>query len=289
MKVGYSITSSYPPAVQANNVANELLARAELAHELGFDYIQCGDHHVVSDEQYFQNIPTAARLTGAFNHVASMVLLPLYNPVLVAEQIGTLGAFADHVDFWCAIGYGQEAFEAFDIPFDERVPRFIEGLEIATQLWREDDVTYDGDFYSISGVSVNPKTIPRVCVGGGVKPAVRRAGRVGDAWVAGPRENLDDLHEKIGWYERGGGGTVIARRDTLALPDGERARKLAMETLKEGYRGWPSGTDTLIAGDQSDVAEAFDELADVGVDEVVVRPMDVKYASETLETISNAR
>lgn len=289
MNVGYSITSAYSLTDRPADIATGILERARLAEAAGFDYVQCGDHHVQRDAHYVQNIPTIARLSGVFDHVACMVLLPLYNPVLVAEQIGTIGAFADRVDFWCAIGYGREAFDAFGVPFAERVPRFLEAVELVRELWTQETVTSSGEFYPVTDAGINPKTNPRIVVGGGVESAVRRAGEVGDAWVAGPRETLESLQEKIDWYTDAGGQTVIVRRDILALEDGPRARELAAEQVNAGYRGWSSDTDTYIAGDAADVATAFRELEAIGVDEVVTRPMTIDHAKDTIETVAASR
>ena len=289
MHLGYSVTSRAPLSAAPADVADRLLARAELAEAAGFDSVECGDHHVQGDSHYLQNLPTMARLAGVFDHVACMVLVPLYHPVLVAEQIGTIGAFADRVDMWCAIGYGRAAFEAFDVPFGERVPRFLEGLELMRALWSGESVTFDGEFHSVTDVSINPRASPRVCVGGGAEPAVRRAGAVGDAWVAAPSEEPSALEEKVGWFEDAGGGTVIARRDVLALEDGDRARSLADDLLAAGYRGWPADSTAPIAGDAGDVASALEDLEALGVDEVVVRPMSDEHAEATLETVADAR
>jgi alkanesulfonate monooxygenase SsuD/methylene tetrahydromethanopterin reductase-like flavin-dependent oxidoreductase (luciferase family) len=226
-----------------------------------------------------------ARLAAVFDHVAPLALVPLYDPVLLAEQVDTLGALADDVDLWCGLGHEQSSYDAFGVPMAERGARMAEALELLRLLWSEDDVTFDGEFYAVEGVSVNPKCDARLCVGASAEPAVRRAGRLGDAWVASPAESVADIERKRGWFEDAGGGDLLARRDALCLPDGERARELADELLVEGYRGW--GPDApVLAGDAADVAADLADLADAGVEEVVIRPMTGEYAVETLETVA---
>lgn len=117
------------------------------------------------------------------------------------------------------------------------MPRFVESLELIRRLWRDDDVTADEEFRTLDNVSVNPKASPeRVCIAGRAEPAVRRAGRLGDSWVAGI-ESLPDLRRKREWFDAAGGGDILVRRDALVLEDGDRARKLAERKLREGYRG----------------------------------------------------
>lgn len=289
MELGYSITSFFTGDVASHEAARRVVERARIADEAGYDYVEAGDRHAISGGGYLQNVPITARLAAETDHVAAMFLLPLYDPVLVAEQVGTLDALADGFDFWCAVGGGREQFDAFDVPLEERAPRFEESLALIDRLWTDDEVKFEGEFYSVDGVSINPKANPRICIGGGAEPAVRRAGRLGDAWVAGPSEPEDELPEKIEWFEHAGGGDVIVRREALGLADGERARELASEKLQDGYRGWPADADWVLAGDAEELAADLERLAELGADEVVVRPMSNTHAEETLRTVARAR
>lgn len=287
MKPGYSITSAIPSGRPAANAAARVLDRARVASEAGYEYIETGDHHAVTGSGYLQSVPMAARLTGIIDGVAPLFLLPMYNPVLVAEYVGTLAALAPRCDVWCAIGRADQN-EAMGIPAGERVPRFIEALEIMRRLWREDTVTFDGEFYAVEGVSINPKADPRVCIGGTAEGAVRRAGELGDAWVANAHVPAVDIADRIAWFTDAGGGDVIARRDALGLRDGGTARQRASELLADGYRGWPEDADWVLTGDAEDIESQLRRLADIGVDEVVVRPMSDRSAVETLRVVAEA-
>jgi alkanesulfonate monooxygenase SsuD/methylene tetrahydromethanopterin reductase-like flavin-dependent oxidoreductase (luciferase family) len=288
MRLGYSVTS-FHSGVTPREAAAALVERAEVARDAGYDYVEAGDHHVVSGGLYLQNVPTAARLAGVFDHVAAMFLLPLYDPVLVAEQAGTLAAFSDEFDLWCAVGGNPASFDAFGVPKAERAPRLEEALALLDRLWTDDDVTFDGEFYSVDGVSINPKADPRICVGGGAEPAVRRAGRLGDAWVAGPAESLADLDRKRAWFEDAGGGDLVVRREAVVLDDGDRAREVANSLLDAGYRGWPAAADWVLAGSPDEVAADLRDLRDRGANEVVIRPMAGDHAEETLRGVARAR
>lgn len=288
MQLGYSITSFHPADVPPREAAASVVERAEAACRAGLDYVECGDHHSVRDGQYLQSVPTVARLSGVFDHVATLALLPLYDPLTLAEQVGTVAAFADSFDLWCGLGHEESSFHAFGVPMRERAPRFEESLDLLGRLWTDESVTFDGDFYQVEEAAVNPKADPRICVGAGAEPAVRRAGRLGDAWVASPAESPTDVKRKREWFEDEGGGDLLVRRDALCLPDGERARDLATELLTDGYRGW-SRDAPIIAGDADDVAADLAELSDVGASEVIVRPMHGELAVETLETVAAGR
>ncbi|WP_176548312.1 LLM class flavin-dependent oxidoreductase [Natrinema sp. CBA1119] len=290
MRLGYSINSAVPANRSVDSHASDLLERSRTASAAGFDYVQAGDHHAVADHAYLQNVPALARLTEAVDRVAPLFLLPLHHPIHLAERCGTLAAFADRFDLWCAIGYNDAAFEAFDVPMAERVPRFVESLRIVEALLSEDSVSVDGDYYSLDDVSINPSATPeRVCIGGSAEPAVRRAGRLGDAWVAVPTETIDAIETKRKWFESEGGDEVIVRRDALVLKDGDYARDVASDLLRSGYRGWDAESEYPLVGDAETVASDLADLAEAGASEVVVRPMSGDHALETLRECAAAR
>lgn len=274
MRLGYSITSAYDRTQPPREAAAGLVDRAEAAATAGIDYVQVGDHHAKATEHYLQNVPMAGRLAAVFDRVATLFLLPLYHPVYVAEYCGTIDSLVDTSDVFLTVGWRDEEFAAFDVPKSERAARFEESLTIVKQLWADDDVTVAGDYFSITNVSINPKADPRICIGGSAEPAVRRAGRMGDAWVGHPGIASEDLSAMIGWFEDAGGGDVILRRDALIREDGTAARDAAARLLEDGYRGWSGDADWLVVGDPEDVAEELSAYRDLGVDEVVVRPMD---------------
>ena len=289
MQLGYSITSHFGDDVTPRGATDDVLERVSVAADAGYDYVETGDHHVVGGGGYLQSLPTAARLTEHVDRVAPMVLLPLYHPVLVAEQVGTIAALVDEIDLWVAVGRAGAQYDVLGVPPEERGRRLVEGLELIRRLWNDDGVDFDGEFWQVEDVSVNPKADARFCLGGSAEVAVRRAGHRGDAWVANADASPDFIEEALGWFEAEGGGDVIVRRDVLALEDGERASRRAQEFLENGYRGWSPDADWVLSGDADDVAEGFAELRDLGADEVVVRPMSDRHATETLSVVAEAR
>lgn len=290
MRLGYSINSAVPADRSVDSHATALFERARTASAAGFDYVQAGDHHAVADHAYLQNVPTLSRLTAAIDRVAPLFLLPLHHPIHLAERCGTLAAFADRFELWCALGYNNAAFEALDVPMAERVPQFVESLRTVEALLSEDSVSIDGDYYSLDDVSINPKATPeRICIGGSAESAVRRAGRLGDAWVAAPTETTDAIETKREWFESEGGDEIIVRRDALVLEDGARARDVATDLLQSGYRGWDPETEYPLVGDAETVASDLEELAEAGASGLVVRPMSGDHATETLRECATAR
>lgn len=291
MQFGYFCTPFFSADPPPSETADRLVENAQTARDAGFDYVELGDHHVTPDGRFLQNVPTAGRLAAEYDHVGVTFLLPLYDPLYVAEYLGTLGAFVDRVDAWPVVGGDERAFDAVGVPIEERGPRFVEALALVRRLLSEESVTFDGEFYSVADVTIEPRADVRWCVGGLSEPAVRRAGRVGDAWAVHPSESPADIERKLAWFRDAGGGDVVVRRDGLVLDDGDAARAFVDELLADGYREWPPDQDWMVVGDAADAAEEFAALRDLGADEVVfgVASGDQRHVRETLRGVAAAR
>ena len=95
MRIGASIRSFYPPG-NARDGARGMIERAAAARAAGLDSLFVGDHHA-TPAPYFQNVPMLGRLLAEWGTAPAGVLFlpPLWHPVLVAEQVGTLASIAE--------------------------------------------------------------------------------------------------------------------------------------------------------------------------------------------------
>src|SRR3954471_6654999 len=95
MRIGISLTSNYPDVTDPRQGARWIIERAVAARHAGLDSLYIGDQHV-SPTPYYQNTPMLGRLLAEWGEAPAgcLFLLPLWHPVLVAEQIGTLAAIA---------------------------------------------------------------------------------------------------------------------------------------------------------------------------------------------------
>ena len=114
MRVGISLTSNHPDAKDPRQGARWMIERAAAAHNAGLDSLFVGDQHV-SPTPYYQNTPMLGRLLAEWGEAPAgcLFLLPLWHPVLVAEQIGTLAAIAQgRFIMQCGLGWGEARFTA---------------------------------------------------------------------------------------------------------------------------------------------------------------------------------
>ena len=90
--------------------------------DAGLDSLFIGDHHNVP-VPYYQNVPMLGRLLAEWDDrpAGALFLLPLWHPVLLAEQIGTLASIASGPFIMqCALGGGAEQFDALGVSMRAR-------------------------------------------------------------------------------------------------------------------------------------------------------------------------
>src|SRR5437773_10333391 len=135
MKIGVSLRSGYAP-MDVRVGARWMVERAQAAAEAGLDSLFVGDHHNVP-VPYYQNVPSLGRLLAEWDErpAGALFLLPLWHPVLLAEQIGTLAAIArGPFIMQCGLGWGDDRFLAMGMNIKTRPSAFEEALDIVRRL-----------------------------------------------------------------------------------------------------------------------------------------------------------
>lgn len=268
---------AYAPDEQARN----LMEVAAAARAAGLDALLTGDSHGANPAYAatFSPLPTVARLMSVTGDmpIGVVLLAPFYHPLLLAEQIGTLAAFAEGpliVTF--VLGGRPPQFQAFGMEERSRVGRLEEVVAIARALLAGERVTHRGRFYSLAGATISP--LPRVPVeiwlGGTVAASAERAGRMGDAWLTGQNAVDEDLRQQLERYREAAGRAgrrprPVLRRDIYVGESDQEARAVVGSILAEGYRG--TGLDQLLVGSAEAVVEQLRRYRDMGFDSVMVR------------------
>ena len=277
MKIGISVTSAYPD-VEPRDGARQMVARARAASRAGLDSLFVGDHHV-TPRPYYQNTAILGRLLAEWGDrpCGALYLLPLWHPVLLAEQVATLASIAaGPFILQCAIGPGDSQFRGMGVDPKHRPSRFEQSLDILRRLWAGETVSSTGRWsFEAARISPPPPEPVEIWIGATAEPAIDRAARLGDGWIASPHLTPEKADAKLRLYgercEANGRplGRATLRRDIYVGETAERAAAIAGPVLAAGYRGFPA--EALIVGAPSQVAEAFAELAEMGYDDVLVR------------------
>jgi alkanesulfonate monooxygenase SsuD/methylene tetrahydromethanopterin reductase-like flavin-dependent oxidoreductase (luciferase family) len=278
MRVGISLTTNYPEVKDPRLGARRIIERAAAAHRAGLDSLFVGDQHA-SPTPYYQNTPMLGRLLAEWGEAPAgcLFLLPLWNPVLVAEQIGTLAAIAQGPFIMqCGLGWGEDRFAAMGANFKTRPSAFEEALDIIRRLLAGETVSSSGRF-AIAGASLalRPAEPVEVWIGASAPPAIDRAARLADGWIASPaltreeaRTQADLYRERCAAYGKNP-GAVVLRRDIYVGESSAEADLELQLALSRGYRGMPA--EALIAGSVDEVAEQFRSFAEIGYTEISVR------------------
>ena len=235
-----------------------LLAMAERAEQAGFDSVWIGDS--ITARPRHEPLTLLAAVAARTRRVAvgTAVLLPaLRNPVVLAHVVGTLDRIAEGRTI---LGVGiaadtpaiRKEFAAAGVPWDRRVGRFLETLEICRALWRgetRDGVSFGGKHFTLQDVTVEPKPHrrggPPIWIGGSGPTALREAARW-DAWFpTGPSvEFFEAEFPKIQAAARTAGrapdAVTGAAYLTLALDADRAAAEKRLHGFLETYYAAPA-------------------------------------------------
>ena len=266
MEFGLFLTTQYALDHSLDGVADELIAQTELARDGGFDRVFVGEHHVTEDDHYLLNEVVLAHIAehiGEMQLGTGMCLLPYHNPVRIAEYGATLDVLTGGgFQFGAALGYRQAEFDAFGITREEAPGRLVEGLEIIKRLWTEDDVTFEGEHFSLDGASIHPKPVqeprPDIWIGASNESSIRRAARIADGWMGAhvpfdvAVSQAEAFRDERAKHDRGDGVVGLAREVFVAETTAQ-AEDAVRDHLMEKYASYSDwGQDDVIEGDDFD-------------------------------------
>jgi probable F420-dependent oxidoreductase len=199
------------------------------AEDLGFDSAMLIDHLLVAPPAYrctwLEPVSLLSALAGVTRTIklgTLVLVLPFREPVSFAKQWATLDVLSGGRSILgVGVGWQTDEFAAVGIPYRERGRRMNEMLEVITALWAGDHVSYQGQFYQLDDVSLDPKPVqkpsPPIWIGGGtqpsekiygqqvdtIQPVLRRIARYAKTWVphsSATPEMVERDWEDIGRY-----------------------------------------------------------------------------------------
>ncbi|GAA0511169.1 F420-dependent glucose-6-phosphate dehydrogenase [Paractinoplanes deccanensis] len=188
IRFGYKASAEqFPPA--------ELLRYGVLAEELGFDSVFVSDH-LQPWRHDGGHAPAALPWLGALAArtervlIGTSVLTPSfrYHPAVVAQAFATLGCLAPE-RVVLGVGSGESLNEVpLGIPWPdgkERFARLKEAVQLIQRLWREDRVTFEGQYYRTENATIydKPEIPVPVYIGASGPSATRLAGRIADGFI----------------------------------------------------------------------------------------------------------
>jgi alkanesulfonate monooxygenase SsuD/methylene tetrahydromethanopterin reductase-like flavin-dependent oxidoreductase (luciferase family) len=279
MRVGISIGTTFD-ARDATNASGSVLGQAEAAVGAGLDSLTVGDHHSTAPNAYLQNVPLIGRVLMVWSQrpVGCLFLVPLWHPVLMAEQIGTLAAMAAApFIIQVGVGAGRAQFAAMGQGLQDRGARTERGIILVKSLL--DGQTIDDDEWNIRGASIAPLPVAGTewWIAGGVQRSIDRAARLGTSWYANADLTVPAAAAVIDLYREACARhdvhptRIPIRKDVLIAEDRAEAERVGDSLLNAGYRGFERGA--VAYGDPQAVAEQLAPFAELGFTDAIIRTM----------------
>jgi probable F420-dependent oxidoreductase len=274
MRVGVTVPMSVSDGPGRISSWPEILAFARHAEAIGLDSVWVCDHFLSSPprgpvEGIHEGWTILSALAASTRRmeVGSLVMCNSFrNPALLAKMAVTADAVSEgRLVLGRGAGWYDPEYVAFSYPTDHRVGRFEEALQIITALLSGDSVTFNGRYYRAREAALLPppqRPIPILVAGKGTRMlrlVARHAAAWNTAWFGRPddrlRRRLADLDEALA--AEGRDPTTLRRTVGMDVQDPDSAAS-----------GGPN--DVPFRGSVSELAEALDEYADLGFDDVIV-------------------
>ena len=174
----------------------QLLELAVLAEQRGFDSVFISDH--------FQpwrhtdgHAPFSMAWLGALGARTSRIVMGTsvlsptfrYHPSIVAQAFATLGVmFPERVILGVGTGESLNEVPALAMQWPEpkeRTARLKEAVALIRQLWHEDRVSFQGQYYRTDKATIydKPRVSPPIYIAGGGPVMARYAGQSGDGFI----------------------------------------------------------------------------------------------------------
>ncbi|MFH5801791.1 LLM class flavin-dependent oxidoreductase [Haladaptatus sp. CMAA 1911] len=277
----------------------EMLEQTTEIETLGYDTAAVGERHFYDDGFYdaFSCLTAMAARVDKIDLMANILILPIYHPIHLAERISAIDNLMDGGTRWgVSLGYRESELVNFGVPMDQRVPRFIEGLEILKRLLAGERFDHSGDYYQFEDGFVRPSPVqnprPKFWGGGNASVAIKRAAYRCDGFTAAVTIP-EDLERDIQLYRESLGefGKDPDEGDVTIMVDGfvgetTEAAYDAVDPylldLTEKYIKWgnPEFTgrpgfedieEQTMIGTADEVAGMVATYQDIGVDHLIFR------------------
>lgn len=279
------------------------------AEDLGYESIFITDHLFAAKQFYSVNflepisaLSVVAGVTEKVKLGTSVMVLPIREPVLLAKQLATLHFLsAGRAVLGAGIGWYPPEYAATGVKKSERGARTDEILDIILPLLEGETVTYDGQFYSIEDVEIEPRLPerPELWIGGGSQladpgspdlprfvDAVKRRILKAEGWIPRPTCPPEDIAgdwEELQTYLRENGrdpsGLTVAHENFVHLVRTQDRDKALAEQhdaflrVMSSARGPEYLEKVYLFGTPEDIIESLQARIDAGVQRFMLHTM----------------
>jgi probable F420-dependent oxidoreductase len=264
----------------------DIAAMARGAEEAGFDSLWLPDHLLFRFPEVYQQgawdawslLAAVAASTQTIEIGLLVACTSFRNPALMAKMATTIDEISGgRLILGLGAGWHEPEYAAFGFPYDHRVSRFDEALQVITALLRTGHVDFNGAYYTARDCELRPRGPrpegPPLLIGGSGDRMLRLAARYGDAWNA-DRQNdviaMQALNTRVdaACHDEGRDPASLSRVIGIQV-DLLNASRQAMQPRQWVMAPWPlTGTPEELAAQIRRYAEARVEHMMIWIDPV---------------------
>jgi len=295
MHVGIAIPQLFGPAPADRALIHTFLVRAEA---LGYDSAWVQDE-VLGEAGFLEPLALlgyAAATTRRLRLGSAVLISTLRSPVELAKSLATLDQLTSgRLIVGIGLGGNTRIYPALGLSPEHRVRRFIEGLELMRRLWTEEEVSFEGRFWTLERQRLRPKPVqtphPPVWFGAHRPAALRRAAELADGWIGAGAASTAEFREQVARLRA---DLEEAKRDPSAFPVGKRVyvavgadRARALGRLRKWFRaiyGDGGLADRVaVVGEVAAVIDQLRKVREAGAELLLLNPLfDEMYHLELL-------
>ncbi len=146
-------------------------------------------------------ISAMAAVTTNLHFTTGVYIAPARDLFTVAKAVGTAAYIShDRVHLGVGVGWCREEFEATGQDFSDRGRRLDDMIPALRALWAGGWVEHHGPYYDFEPLQMNPSPAAPIPIygGGHSRPAMRRAARLCDGWLAASAYTPDEAWHHLG-------------------------------------------------------------------------------------------
>ncbi len=326
MDFSIQLSSDYPDTSYGGaRVYQDMLDQAVLADQLGYDAVSITEHHLINLLMMPAPLTFATKIAAHTKRVkimTSIVVLPLHDMRIYAGEVVVADIFTEGR---LMLGIGRGAFryeiERLGVPMEETQARFNESLDVLQTLLREEEVSWDGEYYKFDALTVMPRPMtpggPQMMMAvmnpEGIYHCTKRGFHIQTTPLSGNHQLLLDQVDGFNRAksEMGSAGDhltlTLSRVGHIAANDQDRQRKVAAAHKYYGrfdnvftgpglvdngkIQELPCKTpidelgESLLICTPQEMVDKLGPYADLGIDRVIVNMNFGLEAQETLDSI----
>jgi alkanesulfonate monooxygenase SsuD/methylene tetrahydromethanopterin reductase-like flavin-dependent oxidoreductase (luciferase family) len=180
-----------------------VIEQVQWAEQRGFGSMWLTEHHFCDDGYTPSPLVLAGAIARQTEHLRvgmNLMLLPLHDPVRLAEDAATVSLLSEgRFALGVGLGYRELEFEAFERELKYRPSLMEEGVEVIRRAWRGDSIATGGKHFDYPDLKVSPRPerpLP-LLMGGMVPKAIQRIARIGDGFLSTQNAHQADYIEAL--------------------------------------------------------------------------------------------